>query len=113
MVQRSKLSVLRDSCGHLFSVSIQNSAVQVGIAATEAEALHHADNTMTSTTTAFNHTQLKPLVYDKSTAPFMSCLAKKLVYMSGDPRKRQWIHQCLFLDVVRGNAAKTLACVQV
>ena len=28
-------------------------------------------------------------VYGKSTAPFLSCLAKKLVYISGDPRERQ------------------------
>jgi len=26
-------------------------------------------------------------VYGKSTAPFLSCLAKKLVYISGDPRE--------------------------
>jgi len=28
-------------------------------------------------------------VYGKSTAPFLSCLAKKLVDISGDPRERQ------------------------
>jgi len=38
----------------------------------------------------------------KSTSPFLSDLAKKLVDMSGDPRERQWLHQCLSLAVVRG-----------
>ena len=60
--------------------------------------------------------QSKPLVLvynGKPTAPFLSCLAKKLVDISGDPRERQWLHQCLSLAVVRGNAASTLACVQV
>ena len=37
-------------------------------------------------------------VYGKSTAPFLSCLAKKLVDISGDPREWQW----LSLGVVRG-----------
>jgi len=54
-------------------------------------------------------------VYGKSTAPFLSCLAKKLVDISGDPRVReqQWLHQQLSLAVVRGNTASILACVQV
>jgi len=52
-------------------------------------------------------------VYGKSTAPFLSGLAKKLADVSGDPRERQWLHQHLSLAVVRGNAASTLACVQV
>jgi len=52
-------------------------------------------------------------VYDKSTAPFLSCLAKKFVDISGDPRERQWFHQRLSLAVVRGNTASILACVQV
>jgi len=52
-------------------------------------------------------------VYGKSTAPFMSGLANKLVDMSGDPSDRQWFHQRLSLAVVRGNAASILACVQV
>jgi len=52
-------------------------------------------------------------VYGKSTAPFLSGLAKKLVGMSGDPRERQWLHQRLSLAVVRGIAATILACVQV
>ena len=41
-------------------------------------------------------------VHGKSTAPFLSCLAKKLVNMSDDPRERQWLHQHLSLAVVRG-----------
>jgi len=45
--------------------------------------------------------------------PFLSWLAKKLVNMSGDPRKQQWLHQRLSLAVVRGNAVSILACVQV
>jgi len=28
--------------------------------------------------------------------------------MSGDPRKRQWLHQCLSLAVVRGYAARII-----
>jgi len=52
-------------------------------------------------------------VYGKSTAPFLSGLAKKLVDASGDPRERQWLHQHLSLAVVRGIAASILACVQV
>jgi len=51
-------------------------------------------------------------VHGKSTAPFLSCLAKKLVDISGDPRERQWLHQRLSLAVVRGNTASILACVQ-
>ena len=52
-------------------------------------------------------------VYGKFTAPFLSCLANKLVDMSGGPRERQWLHQCLSLAEVRGSAASILACVQV
>ena len=70
-------------------------------------------NTMTLTTTAFNHLQSKPLVYGKSTDPCKSCLAKKRVHVSGDPRKRQWFHQRLALAVVGRNAARILAYVQV
>jgi len=44
-------------------------------------------------------------VYSKSTDLFLSCLAKKLVDISGDPRKQQWLHQRLSLAVVRGNTA--------
>jgi len=43
-------------------------------------------------------------VYGKSTAPFLSCLAKKLVDISGDPKERQWLHQRLSLAMVRGNS---------
>jgi len=39
-------------------------------------------------------------VYGKSTAPFLSCLAMKLV-----ERERQWLHQHLSLAVFRGNPA--------
>ena len=52
-------------------------------------------------------------VHDKSTAPFLSCFAKKLVDISGNPRERQWLHQRLSLAVIRGNTASILACVQV
>jgi len=38
----------------------------------------------------------------KSTTPFLSGVAKKLVNMSGDPSECQWLHQHLPLDVVRG-----------
>jgi len=51
-------------------------------------------------------------VYGKSAAPFLSCLAKKLVYMSGDT-ELQWLHQCLSLAMVTGNTASILAWVQV
>jgi len=49
----------------------------------------------------------------KSTAPFLSCLEKKLVDISGALRERQWLHQLLSLAVIRGNIASILACVQV
>ena len=45
--------------------------------------------------------------------PVLSCLAKKLVDISGDPRERQWFHQRLSLAVVRENTTSILACVQV
>ena len=45
--------------------------------------------------------------------PVLSCLAKKLVDISGDPRERQWLHQRLSLAVVRGNIASILVYVQV
>ena len=41
-------------------------------------------------------------VYGKSTDPFLSCLAKKLVDISSDPTEQQWFHQRLSLAVVRG-----------
>jgi len=51
------------------------------------------------------------MVNGNSTAPFLSYLAKNLVDMSGDPRERQWLHQCLSMAVVRGNTAIILpAC---
>jgi len=54
------------------------------------------------------------VLYGKSTAPFfLSCLAKKLVDISGHPSEGQWLHQCLSLAMVRGNTASILACVQV
>ena len=46
-------------------------------------------------------------MYGKSTAPFLSGLAKKLVDMFGHPRER------LSLALVKGNVASILACVQV
>ena len=45
--------------------------------------------------------------------PVLSCLAKKLVDISGDPRERQWLHEHLSLAVVRGNTTSILVCVQV
>ena len=44
--------------------------------------------------------------------PVLSCLAKKLIDISGDPREQQWLHQRLSLAVVRGNTTSILACVQ-
>jgi len=44
-------------------------------------------------------------VCGKSTAPFLSCLSKKFVDISGNPRERQWLNQCMSLAVVRGNTA--------
>ena len=52
-------------------------------------------------------------LYGKSTSPFLSCLAKKLFDISGDPREQQWLHQHLSLAVVRGDTASILAYVQV
>jgi len=45
--------------------------------------------------------------------PALSCLANKLVDISGGPRERQWRHQRLSLAVVRGNTASILACAQI
>jgi len=53
----------------------------------------NARNTMTFLTiTTFNREPVAiettgVTVYGKSTAPFLSCLAKKLVDISGDPRE--------------------------
>jgi len=44
-------------------------------------------------------------VYGKSTAPFLSCLAKKLVDISGDPREGHWLQgrtQGGFLGLTKG-----------
>jgi len=49
-------------------------------------------------------------VYGKSTAPFLSGLAKKLVDVSGNPRECQWLHQRLSLAVVKGNAVSWPVC---
>ena len=46
-------------------------------------------------------------------APFLCCLAKKLIGISGDHREGQWLHQRLYLAVVRENTASILAWVQV
>jgi len=48
-------------------------------------------------------------VYGKSNTPFLSCLTKKLIHISGNPRERQWLHQRLSLAMVRGNTASILA----
>ena len=81
----------------------------------------NARNTMTFLTiTTFNREPVAiettgVTVYGKSTAPLfklLSCFAKKLVDISGDPREWQWLHQRLSLAVVRGNATSILACVQ-
>ena len=45
-------------------------------------------------------------VYGKSTAPFLSGLAKKLVGVSVGPRERQWLHQRLSLAVAKRKAAE-------
>ena len=75
--------------------------------------LQNAKHTTTSSkVSAFNLWQLKPLVC-MAGAPFLSCLARKLVDMSGDPREWQLFHQGLPLAVLRWNAASILACAQV
>jgi len=79
VVQRSKPTIGHNSCG-LLSAS-KNSAIQAGITATEAEAAK-CKNTMTSLTiTAFNQLQMKPVVCMASHHPFLSCFAKKHVYV--------------------------------
>jgi len=78
--------------------------------------LTNAENTiMTSLTIIiFNRLQLKPLgVYGKPTAPFLSCLANKLVVTLGYPRdERAKVAPPAYLSLamVKGNA---VACVQV
>ena len=92
----------------------KDSARQAGFVATKAEAakcqkyldlqnIYHSQPVAIKTTS----------VYGKSTAPFLSGLAKKLVDVSGNPRECQGLHQRLSLAVVRGNAASILACVRV
>jgi len=44
------------------------------------------------------------VVYGKSNISFLSCLAKKLVGMLGDPREQQWLHQHLSLAAVKASA---------
>jgi len=92
----------------------KGSSRQAGFAATKAETAkcqkyhdlqsnYHLQPVATGTTG----------VYGKSTAPFLSGLAKKLVDASGDPRECQWLHQRLSLAVIRENAASILTCVRV
>jgi len=45
--------------------------------------------------------------------PFFEWSYEKLVDVFGDPKECQWLHQRLYLTVVRGNAASILACVRV
>jgi len=92
----------------------KDSARQVGFAATKVEAAkcqkyHDLQSNYHLQPVAIETTG----VYGKSTAPFLSGLAKKLVDVSGDPRVCQWLHQRLSLAVVRGNAASILSCVRV
>ena len=92
----------------------KDSARQAGFAATKAEAAkcqkyHDLQSNYHLQPVAMETTG----VYGKSTAPFLSGLATKLVDVSGDSRERQWLHQRLSLAVARGNAASILACVQV
>jgi len=92
----------------------KDSARQAGFAATKAEAAkcqkyHDLQSNSHLQSVAIETTG----VYVKSTAPFLSGLVKKLVDVSGDPRECQWLHQHLSLAVVKGNAARILACVRV
>ena len=92
----------------------KDSARQAGSAATKAETAkcqkyHDLQSNYHLQPVAIETTG----VCGKSTAPFLSGLAKKLVDVSGDPRECQWLHQRLSLAVVRGNAASILACVRV
>jgi len=92
---------------------------QAGFAATKAEAAKCQKYPKQLTKNLQSNYHFPPVafettgVYGKSTAPFLSGLAKKLVDVSGDPRECQWLHQRLSLAVVRGNAASILACVRV
>ena len=115
-MQRPEPSVGRNSCGHFCSGPRHDkeSARQAGFAATKPEVAkcqkyHDLQSNFHLQPVAIETTG----VYVKSTAPFLSGIAKKFVDVSGDPRECQWLHQCLSLAVVRGNAASILACVQV
>ena len=44
---------------------------------------------------------------------FRVFFSKKLVDVSGDPKERQWLHQCLSLAVAKENPGSILACVQL
>ena len=87
----------------------KDSVRQAGFAAAKCKKYHDLQSNYHFQPVAIETTG----VYGKSTAPFLSGLTKKLVDMSGNPRERQWLHQCLSLAVARGNAASILACVQV
>jgi len=97
----------------LLRVTIKT-ASQAGFAATKAEAAKCQKYHDLQSNNHFQPVAIEITgVYGKSTAPFLSGLTKKLVDVSGGPRERQWLHQRLSLAVARGNAASTLACVQV
>jgi len=92
----------------------KNTAREADFAATKAQdakyqRLHDLQNIYYFQTVTIETTG----VYGKSTAPFLSGLAKKLVDVSGDSRECQWLHKGLSLAVVRANAASILAYVQV
>jgi len=98
----------------MVTLHYKDSARQAGFAATKAEAAkcqkyHDLQSNYHLQPVAIETTS----VYGKSTAPFLSGLAKTLVDVSGDPRECQWLHQRLSLAVVRENAASILACVRV
>jgi len=107
----------RNSGGHFCSGPLyKDSARQAGFAATKAEAAkyqkyHDLQSNYHLQPVAIETTGV--LLYGKSTAPFLSGLAKRLVDVSGDPGECQWLHQHLSLAVVKGNAASILACVRV
>ena len=93
----------------------KDSAKQAGFAATKAEVAKCQKYHDLQTNYHFQPVAIETTsVYGKSTAPFLSGLAKKLVDASSDPREHPWLHhdQRLSLAVVKGNAASILACVQ-
>jgi len=92
----------------------KDSARQAGFSATKAEVAKCQKYHDLQSNYHFKPVEIETTgVYDKSTAPFLSGLSKKLVDVSGDFWERQWLHQCLSLAVARGIAANILACVQV